>query len=149
MLAEQDVQYALPVPQAAAVKYKDFVALLAHQQKSKAASNLYAAFGILRHAEGLMKELDKGWVDTNPAAREIVINELGEINFFLQVLQNNLSISDAEIVSTHVMGLAVSYEAARATKERAEQLAQQKNKQLPGWEQEHLSNNPAACKECE
>lgn len=91
------------------ITYKDFVKNLAKPLANSTEDMLHAAVGISGEAGELLDAIKKNWIYNKPLDRENVIEELGDLNFYMQHLQNVLGISDATIIEHNFNKLRVRY----------------------------------------
>jgi NTP pyrophosphatase (non-canonical NTP hydrolase) len=91
------------------VSYADFVAGLFKCKETHAASLIHAAVGAAGEAGELLDALKKHWVYNKPLDRENVIEELGDMQFYMMAVQLLLGITSQDILQAHVKKLSIRY----------------------------------------
>lgn len=81
------------------VTYAHFITRLAKPMGSEVENLLHGAVGVAGEAGELLDAVKKAWVYNKPLDRENVVEELGDICWYLQLIQNTLGITDEEIMS--------------------------------------------------
>lgn len=107
------------------IYYTDFVKKLAKPMESEILDALHGAVGISGEAGELLDAIKKVWVYNKPMDRKNVVEELGDLRFYMQHLMNVLGITETEVIEANVQKLHVRYAAgysdaaaqARADKE--------------------------------
>lgn len=92
--------------------YKQFVTNLAKDMGSQTMNALHAAVGISGEAGEIIDAVKKIWVyEKMPDSvyHENIIEELGDLNFYMQYLQNTYCISDEQIVEANIKKLQKRY----------------------------------------
>lgn len=91
------------------ISYAQFVSLLAKKLPSKTEDMLHAVVGVSGESGELLDAVKKTWIYNKSLDRENVVEEIGDILFYLQHLQNILIITDEEIFEHNVSKLSVRY----------------------------------------
>lgn len=88
---------------------------------------LHGCIGVSGEAGELLDAIKKYAVYNKELDRENVIEELGDIRFYMQLIMNRLCISDHEIITNNVKKLNKRYEKGysdKAAQERADKVAE-------------------------
>jgi NTP pyrophosphatase (non-canonical NTP hydrolase) len=110
------------------ISYAQFVSQLFKLMPTHADSMMHAAVGVAGEAGELADAIKKAWVYGKPLDRDNVIEELGDLRFYMQALQLLLGITDAEVIGHNSAKLEARYPdgvysnqaaIARADKEQA------------------------------
>lgn len=91
--------------------YSEFVEKLAKPMGSEILDALHGAVGISGEAGELLDALKKVWVYNKPMDRKNVVEELGDLRFYMQHLMNVLDITEQEVIEANVQKLQVRYAA--------------------------------------
>lgn len=105
--------------------YKHFVQHLSKKMPTFGDDLMHAAIGIAGEAGELLDAVKKTWVYNKVLDRANVVEELGDLNFYMQHLQNLLQISDDEIVEANIAKLRKRYAEGysdKAAQERVDKL---------------------------
>lgn len=105
------------------VEYSAFVKHLAKPLANQIEDVLHAAVGISGEAGELIDSIKKTWIYNKPLDRENIVEELGDLNWYIQHLQNVLGITDEEIMAHNTQKLNVRYAKGysdKAAQERAD-----------------------------
>lgn len=92
--------------------YKQFVANLAKDMGSQTMNALHAAVGISGEAGEIIDAIKKLWVYNKPlniVTSENIIEELGDLNFYMQYMQNTYHITDEMIIEANIKKLQKRY----------------------------------------
>lgn len=110
------------------VPYHKFVAALFKNMGTDSNNLMHAAIGISGEAGELLDAVKKLWAYSKPLDRANTIEELGDIEFYLQAMRNQLGLRREEILQANAAKLSVRYSSgtysdaqaqARADKEQA------------------------------
>lgn len=103
--------------------YGDFVNALAKPMGDTTNDMLHAVVGISGEAGELLDAVKKTWVYNKPLDVENVIEEIGDLYFYISHLKNVLNISDKTIMDHNVAKLSKRYGTSysdKAAQERAD-----------------------------
>jgi len=89
--------------------YSDFVAALFKDMGSPTLDLLHAAVGIAGEAGELLDAVKKHWAYEKPLDRENVIEELGDLEFYMQALRNNIGVPRSFIIQKNQEKLSKRY----------------------------------------
>jgi NTP pyrophosphatase (non-canonical NTP hydrolase) len=103
-----------PDIQAEPLRYDQFVLQLFKAEGRKDMLN-HAALGVCGEAGELADAIKKHTVYGKPADRENIIEELGDLRFFMQAVQQMFDISESEILQANCNKLAKRYRGLRYT----------------------------------
>ncbi len=109
------------------LSYFEFVSRLVKPMGSETLDALHAVVGISGEAGELLDAIKKVWVYGKKVDRENIIEELGDINFYMTALQNLYSIADWEIIDHNAAKLEKRYPKGytdQAAQERADKLGE-------------------------
>lgn len=126
---QENMSITIVLPDTAIPKemlYKDFVKQLAKPLATETEDMVHAVLGIAGEAGELVDAIKKTWIYNKPLDRENVVEELGDLNFYIMHLQNILNITDEEILSHNVNKLNERY--ANGYSDQAAQARADKNK---------------------
>lgn len=87
---------------------------------------VHAALGIAGEAGELVDAIKKHLIYGKPLDRENVIEELGDLRFYIQAMQNVLGISESDILQHNANKLAKRYRGLRYTDQAAIDRADKK-----------------------
>lgn len=105
------------------IRYDAFVAYLFKLLMDQTQDILHAAVGISGEAGELLDAVKKTWIYNKPLDRANVIEELGDLRFYIQAMMNVLRISEQEILQSNANKLAVRYKGLVYTDEAAQKRA--------------------------
>ena len=91
------------------VRYDAFVAALAKPMGSLTMDLLHGAVGVSGEAGELLDAIKKNWIYGKPLDRTNVIEELGDLRFYIQVITNALGISEQEVLQENANKLSKRY----------------------------------------
>lgn len=91
------------------VRYDAFVAALAKPMESFTMDLLHGAVGVAGEAGELLDAIKKNWIYNKPLDRTNIVEEIGDIRFYLQVIINALDISEQEVLQKNANKLAKRY----------------------------------------
>lgn len=120
----EDEEYTPPIT------YADFVAALAKPGDNILASLTaseadlwHAVTGVVGEAGELIDAVKKSVIYNKELDRDNIVEELGDLCFYIQMIQNNLGITDSEIMNHNVLKLSKRYVKGysdKAAQERAD-----------------------------
>lgn len=101
----------LPAPGGATdtVRYDIFVAGLFKIMDPNILNQLHAAVGISGEAGELLDAIKKVWVYNKPLDRENVVEELGDLRFYMQAMMIYTGITEQEVLQHNADKLAKRY----------------------------------------
>jgi NTP pyrophosphatase (non-canonical NTP hydrolase) len=105
------------------VYYSEFVARLAKPMGSPTLDILHAAVGVSGEAGELLDAVKKNWAYNKPLDRENIVEELGDLRFYMQHMMNLLNITDHEVIKHNLEKLQKRYAEGysdKAAQERAD-----------------------------
>jgi len=102
------------------IRYDAFVALLFKQLHDQKLDLLHGAVGISGEAGELLDAVKKHWVYNKPLDVTNVIEELGDLRFYMQATMNVLGISEQQVVQENANKLCVRYKQLRYSDEAAQ-----------------------------
>lgn len=105
-----------------AIRYDAFVALLFKQQ-SFSMMQLHAALGVCGEAGELADVVKKEVIYGKGHDRAHLIEELGDLRFYVQAVMNLNGISEQEVLQTNVNKLSIRYKQLRYSDEAAQSRA--------------------------
>lgn len=91
--------------------YAEFVNSLMKDMGATTLNILHAAVGIAGEAGELLDAVKKHWAYEKPLDRENVIEELGDLEFYMQALRNQLGVPREYIVTQNMNKLSKRYAA--------------------------------------
>jgi NTP pyrophosphatase (non-canonical NTP hydrolase) len=94
------------------VRYDSFVALLFKQQ-SLTLMTLHAALGVAGEAGELADAIKKEIIYGKPTDRANIVEELGDLRFYVQAVQQLYGISEQEVLQQNANKLCVRYKSLR------------------------------------
>lgn len=100
------------------VRYDAFVALLFKQETPKEMA-MHAALGVCGEAGELGDAIKKQHVYNNPSNRENIVEELGDLRFYIQAVMQLYNISEQEVLQTNALKLLDRYVSMSYSDERA------------------------------
>lgn len=103
--------------------YSTFVRRLAKQMPDPVQDAVHAAVGISGEAGELLDAIKKVWVYDKALDRQNVVEELGDLRFYMQHLMNVLAISESEVIEHNVKKLQVRYASGTYSNEQAQARA--------------------------
>lgn len=112
--------------------YREFVAALAKPMGSETLDILHAAVGVSGEAGELLDAVKKTWAYNKPLDRENIVEELGDLRFYMQHLMNVLRITEQEVLEGNVRKLQVRY--ANGYSDKAAQDRADKNEPVTAAE---------------
>lgn len=106
------------------IRYDAFVALLFKIDPGSNVMNLlHAAVGVSGESGELLDAIKKHWIYNKPLDRTNVVEELGDLRFYIQALMNVLGISEQEVLQTNANKLATRYKGLQYSDKAAQQRA--------------------------
>lgn len=105
------------------IRYDAFVALLFKQLHDQKLDLLHGAVGISGESGELLDAVKKHWIYNKPLDVTNVIEELGDLRFYIQAVMNVLGISEQQVVQENANKLCVRYKQLRYSDEDAQQRA--------------------------
>lgn len=100
------------------VRYDSFVALLFKNQ-SAPLMHLHAALGVAGEAGELADAIKKEHIYNKPTDRTNIVEELGDLRFHIQAVQQLYGISEQEVLQQNANKLCVRYKSLRYSDEAA------------------------------
>lgn len=94
------------------VRYDSFVALLFKQQ-SLTLMHLHAALGVAGEAGELADAIKKEIIYGKPTDRSNIVEELGDLRFYIQAVQQLYGITEQEVLQQNANKLCVRYKSLR------------------------------------
>lgn len=91
------------------VLYQAFVALLAKDMGGRTEDLLHAAVGICGEAGELMDAVKKHWAYGKDLDRDNIIEELGDLEWYMQLARLVIGVSRAEVLEANQAKLSVRY----------------------------------------
>ena len=107
------------------VRYDQFVMQLFKADTAPAMLN-HAVMGVAGEAGELIDAIKKHTIYGKPLDRENIIEELGDLRFYIQAMQNVLGISESDILQHNTDKLAKRYRGLRYTDQAAIERADKK-----------------------
>lgn len=99
--------------------YSDFVAALMKQMGTSTLNILHAAVGISGEAGELLDAVKKHWAYEKPLDKENVIEELGDLEFYMQALRNEIGVPRSFIIEANRKKLSKRYATLKYSNEQA------------------------------
>lgn len=109
------------------VSYAAFVDKLFKVMPTHADSMMHAAIGVAGEGGELAGAIKKAWVYGKPLDRANVVEELGDLRFYMQALQLLLGITDAEVIGANAAKLEARYPDGVYSNEAAIRRADKEN----------------------
>lgn len=100
------------------VRYDSFVALLFKHQPAPL-MHLHAALGVAGEAGELVDAIKKEHIYGKPCNRANIVEELGDLRFYIQAVQQLYGISEQEVLQQNANKLCVRYKSLRYSDEAA------------------------------
>lgn len=110
------------------IRYDEFVRRL-FKLGSACGDLMHAAAGISGESGELIDAIKKHVVYNKPLDRTNVIEELGDLRFYMQAMQNLLGITEQEVMQHNACKLAVRYEGLEYSDEKAQARADKVGKE--------------------
>lgn len=104
------------------VRYDNFVALLFKQQPVPL-MHLHAALGVAGEAGELADAIKKEHIYNKPTDRENIVEELGDLRFYIQAVQNLYGITEQEVLQANANKLAKRYQGLTYSDQAAQDRA--------------------------
>lgn len=115
--------------------YSDFVAALMKDMGSSTLNILHAAVGISGEAGELLDAVKKHWAYGKELDKVNVIEELGDLEFYMQAMRNQIGVPRSYILSKNQEKLAERYKSLKysdaAAIERADKVHQEETFHTP------------------
>lgn len=99
--------------------YSDFVAALMKDMGTPTLNILHAAVGISGEAGELLDAVKKHWAYCKPLDKENVIEELGDLEFYMQALRNEIGVPRSYIIDQNRKKLSKRYATLSYSNEQA------------------------------
>ena len=100
-------------------KYAEFVGRMFAKRSLAVEGLVHAAIGISGEAGEILDTVKKTWVYGKPVDRENLIEELGDIEFYLQALRDLVDVRREEVLAANVAKLTKRYPDGVYTDEHA------------------------------
>lgn len=100
--------------------YDDFVCEIAKEMGSETLNVLHAAVGVAGEAGELLDAVKKHWAYSKPLDRENVIEELGDLEYYMCLMRSVLGIARHEVLQANADKLAVRYAGLKYSDEAAQ-----------------------------
>lgn len=101
------------------LRYDYFVRCLAKKLDTQVLDLLHGAVGVVGEAGELIDSVKKTWMYGKPIDRANLVEELGDIRFYMQHIMNVVGISEQEILQHNTDKLAIRYKGLTYTDEAA------------------------------
>jgi NTP pyrophosphatase (non-canonical NTP hydrolase) len=124
--ANSFVAIRLPEGGIETVRYDAFVGLLFKQQ-ALPFMKLHTALGCAGEAGELADAIKKEVIYNKPVDRANIVEELGDLRFYLQALMMLYGITEQEVLQQNANKLCVRYKSLRYSDEAAQQRADKEN----------------------
>jgi len=112
------------------IKHEEMVAVLAkpgdkvmQDLTPSTADLLHMAVGVSGEAGELLDAVKKAAIYAKPIDRENVIEELGDLEFYIEGIRQNLGISREETLQANIKKLKVRYEGLKYSNQAAQERA--------------------------
>lgn len=105
------------------LRYDAFVAMLFKQLLDDKLDLLHGAVGISGEAGELLDAVKKYWIYNKPLDVTNVIEELGDLRFYIQAVMNVLGISEQQVIQQNANKLSIRYKQLRYSDEAAQERA--------------------------
>jgi NTP pyrophosphatase (non-canonical NTP hydrolase) len=92
-----------------AIYYSAFVAKITKEMGSPVLNLLHGAVGMSGEAGELLDSVKKTWAYNRPVDRVNIVEELGDLRFYMQMVMIQLKISEEEVIQGNVDKLAKRY----------------------------------------
>lgn len=92
------------------IDYSDFVAALMKKMDNQCMDVLHACVGIAGEGGEILDQAKKHWAYNKPLDVANIIEELGDLEFYMQALRNTLGLDREEIVKANMDKLLKRYE---------------------------------------
>lgn len=89
--------------------YSDFVYSRTKDMESGTLDLVHAVVGVSGEAGELLDAIKKVWVYNKPIDRANIVEELGDLRFYMQALMNFLGITEEEVIQGNVNKLQARY----------------------------------------
>ena len=103
------VNVPTPLGDTEVIRYDAFVGMLFKIDKSPVMNRLHAAVGISGEAGELLDAIKKEWVYNKPLDYKNVIEELGDLRFYIQAMMIHTGITEQEVLQHNADKLAKRY----------------------------------------
>ena len=80
------------------IPYAEFVSKLAKDMHSPILNLLHGAVGVSGEAGELLDAIKKNWVYNKPLDKENILEELGDLRFYMQIIANHLGFTEQMIL---------------------------------------------------
>lgn len=108
------------------LRYDNFVALLAKPLESPTLNALHGAVGISGEAGELLDAIKKIWVYNKDVDRTNIVEELGDIRFYMQLVMNTYGITEQEVLDHNATKLSIRYKQLTYSDSAAQERADKK-----------------------
>lgn len=105
------------------VPYELFVARLIKNMGSHKDNLAHAAIGISGEAGELLDAIKKHWAYNKPIDRANVVEELGDLEFYMEALRAELNITRDETIDANKAKLVVRYASGKYSDQQAQERA--------------------------
>ena len=102
------------------LRYDAFVAMLFKPLHDQKLDLLHGTVGISGEAGELLDAIKKHWIYNKPLDVTNVIEELGDLRFYMQAVMNVLGISEQQIIQENANKLSLRYKQLRYSDEAAQ-----------------------------
>lgn len=110
--ANSYVSIILPAGGIEQTRYDSFVALLFKEQ-SAPLMHLHAALGVAGEAGELADAIKKEHIYGKPTDRKNIVEELGDLRFYIQAVQQLYGITEQEVLQQNANKLCIRYKSLR------------------------------------
>ena len=105
------------------MSYGEFVRNLAKDMGSTKSDLMHSAIGVAGEAGELLDAVKKHWVYDKPLDKDNVIEELGDMIFYMQMMMMMLRLTPEQILEANWQKLAKRYHTGTYSNEQAQQRA--------------------------
>lgn len=98
-------------------------ALILEQMTPEKADAMHAAIGVAGEAGELLDAVKKHVIYNKPLDRENVIEELGDLEFYMEQLRQNVGITREETLEANISKLEIRYNGLRYSDQAAQERA--------------------------
>lgn len=123
MIAEPVVSITNSQGHTELLTYSAFVDILAKPMPTDIEDKLHAAVGIAGEAGELIDRIKKSWIYNKPEDRDNVVEELGDLRFYMQLMMNKYNITEEEVLQSNVNKVSIRYSGMKYSDEAAQARA--------------------------
>lgn len=112
------------------IKHSDMVtalvksgALILEQMTPQKADAMHAAIGVAGEAGELLDAVKKHVIYNKPLDRENVVEELGDLEFYMEQLRQNIGVTREETLAANIAKLEIRYNGLRYSDQAAQDRA--------------------------